>query len=48
MQADARGNEAGRMNQSMSNYSANAGYFKDGNGNKEGKGYMHDKLSGNT
>ncbi|CAN5397058.1 conjugative transposon protein TraJ [soil metagenome] len=48
MVADAMGNGVEKVTNSMSDYGANAGYFKDGNGNKEGKGYMHDKLSGNT
>ncbi|HRI20397.1 MAG TPA: conjugative transposon protein TraJ, partial [Panacibacter sp.] len=48
MVADAMGNGVEKITNSMSDYGANAGYFKDGNGNKEGKGYMHDKLSGNT
>ena len=44
MVADAFGNKAERMQQSMSGFAANSGYFKDGkNANNN---HRHDKLSG--
>ena len=44
MVADAFGNKAERMQQSMSGFAANAGYFKDGNNSNHN--HRHDKLSG--
>lgn len=44
MIADSFGNKAERMQQSMSGFAANSGYFKDGN--NENNNHRHDKLSG--
>ena len=44
MVADTFGNKAERMQQSMSGFATNAGYFKDGNNNNQN--HRHDKLSG--
>ncbi|MDQ2753442.1 MAG: conjugative transposon protein TraJ [Bacteroidota bacterium] len=44
MVADAFGNKAERMQQSMSGFAANSGYFKDGNNGNHN--HQHDKLSG--
>jgi len=46
MVADALGNGAERVQNSMTNFNTNSGYFKDGGGNNSGKNYQHDKLSG--
>jgi conjugative transposon TraJ protein len=46
MVADALGNGAERMQNSMTNFNTNSGYFKDGNGSNGSKNYQHDKLSG--
>ncbi len=43
MVADAFGNKAERIQQSMSGFATNSGYFKDGNNNNN---HRHDKLSG--
>lgn len=45
MVSDERGNSAGRISNSMSNYGSNSGYFNEGN-NSGKSGYMQDKLSG--
>ena len=44
MVADAFGNKAERIEQSMSGFAVNSGYFKDGNNG--GNNHQHDKLSG--
>lgn len=44
MVADAFGNRAERMQQSMSGFATNEGYFKDGT--DKGSNHRHDKLSG--
>lgn len=44
MVADAFGNKAERIEQSMSGFGVNSGYFKDGNNG--GNNHQHDKLSG--
>ena len=46
MAADAMGNAAGRMSQSMASNSMSNPYF--GDGNAGGSGYMNDKLKGNS
>lgn len=48
MAADALGNSASKMQNSMSSFGANADYFKDGNNNNTNKSYQHDKLSGKS
>lgn len=47
MAADAMGNAAGRMSNSMSSYGTNSGYFNEG-GSSGKSGYMQDKLSGKS
>lgn len=47
MVADAMGNAAGRITNSMSSYAVNSGYFND-NASSAKSSYMQDKLSGNT
>lgn len=47
MNADARGNSAGRMSSSMSNYGINSGYFNE-SGSAGKSGYMQDKISGKS
>lgn len=44
MVADAMGNAAGRMSESMSNYGTNSGYFNEGSSGKSS--FMQDKISG--
>ncbi len=44
MVADAMGNAAERMSNSMSSYGTNPGYFNEGSPNKSG--YMQDKITG--
>ncbi len=44
MVADAMGNAAERMSNSMSSYGTNSGYFNEGSPNKSG--YMQDKITG--
>lgn len=44
MVADAMGNAAGRMSNSISNYGTNSGYFNEGSSGKSN--YMQDKISG--
>lgn len=46
MVADAVGNGAERIQNSMTSFNTNAGYFKDGGGSNGTKNYQHDKLSG--
>ena len=46
MVADALGNGAERIQNSMTSFNTNSGYFKNGDGNNGGKNYQHDKLSG--
>lgn len=46
MVADAFGNGAERIQNSMSGYGTTAGYFRDGDSNSSNKNYQHDKLSG--
>lgn len=46
MVADALGNGAERIQNSMTSFNNNSGYFNDGGGNNAGKNYQHDKLSG--
>jgi hypothetical protein len=46
MAADAMGNAASRMSQSMASNSMSNPYF--GEGNAGGSGYMNDKLKGNS
>jgi len=46
MVADALGNGAERIQNSMASFSTSSGYFKDGSSNDGGKSYQHDKLSG--
>lgn len=46
MVADALGNGAERIQNSMTSFNTNSGYFKDGGGNSGNKNYQHDKLSG--
>jgi conjugative transposon TraJ protein len=45
MVSDERGNSAGKISNSMSNYGSSSGYFNEGN-NAGKTGYMQDKLSG--
>lgn len=47
MNADARGDSAGRMSSSMSSYGINSGYFNEG-GSSGKSGYMQDKISGKS
>ncbi|MEO8172839.1 MAG: conjugative transposon protein TraJ [Sediminibacterium sp.] len=47
MAADAFGNGAGKMSQSMASQGNSGGYFNDGGNGKPG-GYMHNKLSGKS
>ncbi len=47
MAADAMGNAAGRMSNSMSSYGTNSGYFNEG-GSSGKSGYMQDKISGKS
>ena len=47
MVADAMGNAAGRITNSISSYAANSGYFND-NASSTKSSYMQDKISGNN
>ncbi len=47
MAADALGNAAERMSNSMSNYGANSGYFNEGSSSGKSN-YMQDKISGKS
>lgn len=47
MVADAMGNAAERMSNSMSNYGTNSGYFNESNSSGK-SGYMQDKISGKS
>jgi hypothetical protein len=46
MVADAFGNGAERVQNSMTSFNTNSGYFKDGNSSNGSNNYQHDKLSG--
>ena len=48
MAADAMGNAASRISQSMASNGTTNPYFKDGNSDGGGSGYMNDKLKGNS
>ena len=48
MAADAMGNAVSRISQSMAGNGTTNPYFKDGNSDGGGSGYMNDKLKGNS
>ena len=48
MAADAMGNAASHISQSMASNGTTNPYFKDGNSDGGGSGYMNDKLKGNS
>jgi conjugative transposon TraJ protein len=48
MVADAMGNAAGKISNSMSSYATNSGYFNESGSPSSGSTYMQDKISGNS